>query len=1159
VVTLTATPQTGYRFAGWTGDAPSGHEMDNPLQVTLNASMTLAATFELIPTYTVTVAADPAEGGTVAKAPNKEAYEEGEVVSVTATPGANWEFKGWWDGATTVSTNATYEYTVGTANVTLTAKFKATAPPAEATIENLAVSPGDVAIAAQDPEQMNIFNVVAPGIDTVGVGKTVYLKAIPKEGSDAAISGYNWAVLTEPSAGAAVLETPMGDRGSILKWHATVEGQYVLTLTPRDLASNPTTTTQIAMTAAKFLGMNGGSPSCTLCHADQAAEFVETAHANKLKMHLNGERGGYYQTSCLNCHAVGGWAGSASTGDDNFFEVATGLGFDVAQIPGLVQDAFANQKQNWDALPQELQKMGGVQCESCHGPGSQHKGAPATISGGAAYDAKVCAHCHDAPTYYMETYEWKLSGHSVYLEEEASRVACQSCHTAQGFVEIAVNGESATSSMPESGITCVACHDPHNDENPAQLRTVEAVTLPNKQVFDGGSGNLCANCHHSRIADPNVTNNPDTGSYRGAHYGPMADVMLGSSAYDWGTPFTLGSSVHYRVTEDSCVQCHQGTPTQQGVTNPVAIGGHTFQINLKIEDNSTTSTVATSCATAECHPGLTTTDRIPGSGRDYNGNGTIEGVQTEVAGILEILKTELVKIAKTTLDAETGVIGIASADWKLLTQDQRGALYNYNLIVKDKSRGIHNGPFTVAVLQRTYGKLMGTSYKEAYPNAWIVEENYGTVSGVADPTNGGTISRTPDRPTYQVGRTVTLKATPADGWIFTAWLDGATTVSTEAEFVYTVEDADKVFTARFEQLAAGQYTVTLVADPANGGTVSKTPDAISYSVGTQLTLNAVAAEGWAFVAWMDGATTLSTAASFPYSVTAAYKTLTAKFEVYTGPPPPSGVTAVGNTYRVLVSWQAVAGAAGYVVTRTLGETDPSVWSIGPVTEFADDIALPGLLYTYTVKALDAQQQESAPSAPVTAAVTAETIATANYKVTAKGYTMARDEEGNLTFTGTTAGTIKIALLKKLPANAADNPAKGLYYLTNQGQVPTLTINGDVKTLAFDVPVFSLYAPGLVKSVSAKSVTFLTAGSFDKITLAATKPSEQGWYARTYIETMNASLVPMLIKARAPSLKKWTCLSRSNCSTWRRKCTRTPQRRRRRVWARSVRCRVWWPT
>ncbi len=229
---------------------------------------------------------------------------------------------------------------------------------------------------------------------------------------------------------------------------------------------------------------------------------------------------------------------------------------------------------------------------------------------------------------------------------------------------------------------------------------------------------------------------------------------------------------------------------------------------------------------------------------------------------------------------------------------------------------------------------------------------------------------------------------------------------------------------------------------------------------------------------------------------------------------PTSVTAVGNTYMILVHWTPVTGATGYSVTRVAGTSDtmPVTWTVGLVTEFADDTAVPGVPYSYTVTAFDAQGNPGTPSETVTAAVTAETVIAANYKVTARGYTMARDSSNNLTFTGSKTGTIKIMRLKREHSGAVDEPAKGIYYLKNLTQVPALTVTGDVKTLAFDVPVYSLEASGLVKSVSAKSVTFLKAREFGSISIRAKKPSDLGLYARTFIETAGTSSVAMSIKS-----------------------------------------------
>ena len=72
--------------------------------------------------YTVTVKSDPTEGG-VALGGGR--YAENETATLTVTAQTGWVFIGWYQdsGETAVSTSKSYEYTVGTANVTFTAKF----------------------------------------------------------------------------------------------------------------------------------------------------------------------------------------------------------------------------------------------------------------------------------------------------------------------------------------------------------------------------------------------------------------------------------------------------------------------------------------------------------------------------------------------------------------------------------------------------------------------------------------------------------------------------------------------------------------------------------------------------------------------------------------------------------------------------------------------------------------------------------------------------------------------------------------------------------------------------------------------------------------------------------------------------------------------------
>ncbi len=48
-VSITAIPESGYRFSAWTGNVPSGHENDNPITITMDSDKSITANFTAIP------------------------------------------------------------------------------------------------------------------------------------------------------------------------------------------------------------------------------------------------------------------------------------------------------------------------------------------------------------------------------------------------------------------------------------------------------------------------------------------------------------------------------------------------------------------------------------------------------------------------------------------------------------------------------------------------------------------------------------------------------------------------------------------------------------------------------------------------------------------------------------------------------------------------------------------------------------------------------------------------------------------------------------------------------------------------------------------------------------------------------------------------------
>jgi len=117
-VQLTATPNPGYSFTSWSGDA-SGNT--NPLLITMNANKNITANFTQN-AYTLTIAS---VNGTVVKNPNQLTYNSGTSVQLTATPNAGFVFTS-WSGDTAATSNPLT--VVMNSNKNLNANFSAIAP-----------------------------------------------------------------------------------------------------------------------------------------------------------------------------------------------------------------------------------------------------------------------------------------------------------------------------------------------------------------------------------------------------------------------------------------------------------------------------------------------------------------------------------------------------------------------------------------------------------------------------------------------------------------------------------------------------------------------------------------------------------------------------------------------------------------------------------------------------------------------------------------------------------------------------------------------------------------------------------------------------------------------------------------------------------------------
>jgi uncharacterized repeat protein (TIGR01451 family)/uncharacterized repeat protein (TIGR02543 family) len=105
----------------------------------------------------------------------------------------------------------------------------------------------------------------------------------------------------------------------------------------------------------------------------------------------------------------------------------------------------------------------------------------------------------------------------------------------------------------------------------------------------------------------------------------------------------------------------------------------------------------------------------------------------------------------------------------------------------------------------------------------------------------GSATRTPNQTTYHYGDVVTLTATAAPGWNFSAWSGDA---SGSTNPVSVIMNGNRTVTATFTQI---EYTLTV--NTVGSGTVTRNPNQTTYHYGDWVILIATPAPGWNFSAW----------------------------------------------------------------------------------------------------------------------------------------------------------------------------------------------------------------------------------------------------------------------------------------------------------------------
>jgi predicted CXXCH cytochrome family protein len=303
-----------------------------------------------------------------------------------------------------------------------------------------------------------------------------------------------------------------------------------------------------------------GAEACKQCHSTAYKDESETQHFNTFVDDPENDHdfwdswnGAGRPDSCLLCHTTG----------------------------------YDEDKMNHGADEIDYRKgLLGIQCEACHGPGSEHVkggGDPTMIT--IDFSAELCGSCHTGshhPTYD----EWEVSDHAKALEtlKGSSHASdhCLECHSADYWYDREVTLDTA-----QEGITCVMCHFAHGSNFDHQLR-------------EEGE-NLCGLCHTTHASRP-----PSS-----PHH-PQDEMLLGIGGYEWPQGGPYQNSPHTYAIEERCMHCHMYTEEFESSEDP-AITGHSWKPHLNV------------CT--ECHKGA--------------GSFNVNGARSRIDRLMRTLKAEL--------------------------------------------------------------------------------------------------------------------------------------------------------------------------------------------------------------------------------------------------------------------------------------------------------------------------------------------------------------------------------------------------------------------------------------------------------------------------------------------------------------------------------------
>ena len=854
----TATAATGYTFSGWSNGVKTAK-----LTVTnVTANATYAASFG-INTYVITYAK---ETGIASVTPTSETVEHGaNAVGSTATLTTGYNFDGWYNGATRVSTALKYGPTNVTSNMTLTAK---------ATIKTFAITG---TAQYRDTDSTGSFTTGNNGGSVTGSGTYNYgSKATLTAAAAAGYTFQGWydaggtqvstaASYVIDSVTAAVTVYARFQKNWFTVTYARGTGVNALTKTTERVAYNGTVTSETAVASTGYntptwvktsgtgtltvtagkATLSGVQSNCTLTASATINKYTVsyTKNANIASISKTSETVNYGGTATCTAtlpantaqytYSFSGWYEGST-------QIGTALALSVANITAA---------RTFEARGVATVNKYTLTVVNGSGSGTYNYGTKVTITA-SAIEGKTFSKWSDGVT--TASREVTVTANATYTAE----------YTTNTYTVIYVKGTgiatiSKTSETVSWGANATGC----------------TATVTTGYTFDGWYNGATRVSTALKYGPTNVTSNMtltakatiktfaitgtaqyrDTDSTGSFTTGNNGGSVTGSGTYNYGSKATLTAAAAAGYTFQGW---YDAGGTQVSTAASYVIDSVTAAVTVyaRFQKNWFTVTYARGTGVNAL---TKTTERVA-----YNGTVTSE-----------------------TAVASTG--------------------YNTPTWVKTSGTGtltVTAGKATLSGVQSNC-TLTASATINKYTVSYTKNANIASISKTSETVNyGGTATCT-----------ATLPANTAQyTYSFSGWYEGSTQIGTALALSVANITAARTFEAR-GVATVNKYTLTVVNGSGSG----------TYNYGTKVTITASAIEGKTFSKWSDGVTTASREVTVTANATytAEYTTNTYTVIYVKG----TGIATISKTSET-VSWGA--NATGCTATVTTGYTFDG-WYNGP--------------------------------------------------------------------------------------------------------------------------------------------------------------------------------------------------------------------------------------